>query len=250
MAVERASPPPLPAEAADARVLSTVSWVLTQRLGLPLALPVRAYFYGSREAFERGLVSEAGAEPWLARDQASFATGVGNASGIFLRADKLATAPLVARAGLYAHELTHMSQYELAGGRRATSEQWIREGFADWVKFRTLDALSLRPFAESRRRIIEEVRRAGPVDGFPALGVLVSSRQWVGARESAGVPATYGQAFLATDWLVERYGIEKVIEYFRRFGRLDDRVFNFRTVFGVPPGQFAQEFRARRPALL
>jgi hypothetical protein len=250
VAVERASPPPLPAEAADARVLSTVSWILTQRLGLSLSLPVRAYFYGSREAFEHGLVREAGAEPWLARDQASFATGVGTAHGIFLRADKLAAAPLHVRAGLFAHELTHMSQYELAGGRRATSEQWLREGFAEWVKFRTLDALSLRPFAESRRRVIDEVRRAGPVDGFPALGVLVSNRQWVGARESAGTAATYGQAFLATDWLIERHGSEKVIEYFRRFGKTDDRATNFRAVFDTPPGQFAQEFRSRLPTLL
>lgn len=248
--VDRASPPPIPADASDARVLSTVSWVLAQQLGLPLSLPVRAYLYSSEEAFGQGLVTEAGAESWLAKDQARFATGVGTAQGIFLRSDKLAAAPLVVRAGLFAHELTHMSQYELAGGRRASSEQWLREGFADWVRFRTLDILALRPYAESKRRVLEEVRRAAPVDRFPALGVLVTNRQWISARNELGGGATYGQAFLATDWLIERHGSARVIDYFRRFGRSDDRSRNFLAVFGTPAGQFAQEFRSRLPTLL
>ena len=248
--VARASQPPLPADASDAQVLSTVSWILTRELGLPLSWPVRAYFYSSQAAFEQGLVTEAGAELSLVKDQARFATGVGTAHGIFLRADKLAEAPLVVRAGLFAHELTHVSQYELAGGRRAGSEQWLREGFADWVKFRTLDALGLRPYAESRRRVLEEVRRAGPTDRFPALGVLVTNRQWIAAREDRGTAATYGQAFLATAWLVERHGSARVIEYFRRSGDGGDPARNFRAAFGTPAGQFAQEFRAGLPALL
>lgn len=248
--VDRPIAPPLLRDASDSRVVATVSWVLTRQLGLPLSWPVTAYFYSSQEAFEEGLVAHGSADLVSAKAQARFATGVGTAKGIFLRSDRLVAAPLLVRAGLIAHELTHMSQYELARGRRAGSEQWIREGFADWVKFRALDALSLRPYAESRRRVIEDVRSAGPVASLPALGGLASHRQWMDARDGAGSAATYGQAFLAADWLVERYGHAAVVDYFRRFADRDDAAGNFRAAFGLARGQFAAEFRARLPALL
>ena len=248
--VGRPIAPPLLRDASDARVVATVAWVLTRQLELPLSWPVAAYFYTSQEAFEDGLVAQGSADLVSARAQARYATGVGTARGIFLRSDRLVAAPLLVRAGLIAHELTHVSQYELAAGRRAGSEQWIREGFADWVKFRTLDALSLRPYAESRRRVIEDVRGAGPVERLPALGVLVSNRQWMDARDGAGSAATYGQAFLATDWLVERHGHAAVVDYFRRFADRDDAAANFRAAFGVAAGRFAEDFRARLPALL
>lgn len=248
--VERAERPPIPAGATDTQVLAAVSWVLASRLGLPLTLPIRVYFYSSQDAFETGLMTEARAEAAMAKDQARFATGVGTAEGIFIRTDKLATAPLAVRVGLYAHELTHVSQYEMAGGRRAGSEQWLREGFADWARYRTLDALMLRPYAESKRRVLEELRRAGPVDRFPGLGVLVSNRQWISVRNDLGAAATYGQAFLAADWLVERHGSARVVDYFRRFAHVDDRARNFLAAFGEPAGRFAIEFSARLPTLL
>lgn len=248
--VGRPLSPPLLRDASDSRVVATVSWVLTRDLGLPLPWPVAAYFYASQEAFEDGLVAHASADLVAAREQARFATGVGTARGIFLRSDRLVAAPLHVKAGLIAHELTHMSQYEMARGRRSTSGQWIREGFADWVKFRTLDALSLRPYAESRRRIIEDVRGAGPVASLPALDILASNRQWMDARDGVGSAATYGQAFLAIDWLVEGHGHGSILDYFRRFADRDDPAANFRAAFGVAPGRFAEEFRAKLPALL
>jgi hypothetical protein len=248
--VERTIPPPLPADPTDERLLATVSWALTQRIGLPLSLPVHVHFYPNQAEFERALTAEARSDSPLVKDQARYATGVGTANGIHLRGDRLASVPLEVRVALFAHELTHVSQYELAGGRRATSEQWLREGFADWVQFRTTDLLSIRPYAESRRRMVEVVRRSGPADRFPSLGMLVSNRQWVLARTELGSAATYGQAFLATDWLIQRHGSDRVVDYFRRFASVDDRARNFRAAFGHPPGEFAQEFRARLASLL
>ena len=248
--VSRPVAPPLLRDASDSRVVATVSWVLTRQLGLPLSWPIAAYYYASQEAFEDGLVAHGDADLAAAREQARFATGVGTARGIFLRSDRLAAAPLHVRAGIVAHELTHVSQYEMARGQRAASVQWLREGFADWVKFRTLDALSLRPYAESRRRVIEDVRGAGPVERLPALGGLASHRQWMDARDGAGAAATYGQAFLATDWLVERCGHAAVLDYFRRFADRPAAADNFAAAFGLAPGQFLQEFHTRLPGLL
>jgi hypothetical protein len=246
----RSEPPPLATESGDPEVLSAVAWFVTQRVGLPLPLWLHAHFFPSQDAFEQGLVARARVDADIAREQARFATGVGTAEGMFLRGDRLAGAPLHVRVGLYAHELTHVSQYELAGGRRGASEQWLREGFADWVRYQALDHFRVRPYAESRRRAIREVRQWGAAARLPALGVLVSNRQWTAARTQWGAAATYGQAFLAADWLVERAGRERVVEYFRRFGRSDDRAAHFREVFGMPPGQFHVEFRTRLASLL
>ena len=243
---------PLRADASDADTLAAVAAILVERFELPLpaAPPLRAHFYSSQDAFEQGLVSDGGMpDRAMARDQARFAVGVGTASGMFFRGDRLALVPRMERVGLFAHELTHVSQFELAGGRRG-GDQWIREGFADWIKYRTIEVLGMRTYADSRRQVLRQVARAGPPDGLPALGVLVTNRQWVTARNELGGPATYGQAFLAVDWLVERTGRERVLDYFRRFARRDDRTGHFRDAFGMPPGLFAEEFRARLPALL
>src|SRR5262245_37567159 len=66
--VERPIAPPLGSDASDARVLATVSWVLTRQLGLPLPWPLGAYFYGSQDAFVDGLVARGGADPGSARE--------------------------------------------------------------------------------------------------------------------------------------------------------------------------------------
>lgn len=248
--LDRTGPPALQAGADHSQVLSSVAGIVVNRIGLPLSRPLHAYFYSTQEAFELGLVTDARVDTWLAKDQARFAWGVGTYYGIFLREDKLGSASLLSRVGLIAHELTHVGQYELVGGRRGSSDQWLREGFAEWVKFQALEHLGLRPYAESRSRVVQEVRRAGPVEKFPALTGLATNREWTAARIQFGRIATYRQAFLATDWLVERNGSQTVIEYFRRFGRFDDREGNFLAAFGLPVGEFAKEFRLKLSTLV
>lgn len=242
--LDQASPPAL-SESADTRsVLASVAWVIVNRLGLPLSSPLHAYFYASQEAFELGLVTDARTETWFAKDQARFAWGVGSYYGIFLREDKLVAAPLLARVGLVAHELTHVGQYALAGGRRGSSDQWLREGMAEWARFRVLEHFGLRPYAESKRRVLQEARRVGSVERLPSLLSLVGNREWTAIQNQSGRVATYAQAFLAFDLLVERRGSAAALDYFRRFGRVDDRAANFEAAFGLPVAQFATEFRA------
>lgn len=239
------APPPALSEGADTRsVLSSVAWVLLNKLGLPLSSPLHAYFYSTPEAFELGLVTDARTETWFAKDQARFASAVGSYYGIFLREDKLATAPLLTRVGLVAHELTHVSQYELAGGQRGNSDQWLREGMAEWARFRVLEHFGLRSYADSKGRVLQEVRRVGSIEKFPSLTSLVTNREWTTTQNQSGRAATYAQAFLAFDLLVERRGSEAVLDYFRRFGRVNDRAANFQAAFGRPVDQFADEFRA------
>ncbi len=248
--LDRPAPPSLSESADTETLLGAVASVLVGRIGLPLSSPLNAYLYSNQEAFELGLVTEARGETWLAKDMARFAWGVGTYYGIFLRQDKLSTAPLFRRVGLIAHELTHVSQYEVAGGRRGTSDQWLREGAAEWVRFRVLEYFQLRSYADSKAEVIQEVRRRGSAEEFPSLTSLVTFREWVTARNQSGQWATYSQAFMAVDLLVERRGSAAVMEYFRRFGRLNDREENFRAAFGQPVSEFAREFRSSLSDLL
>jgi hypothetical protein len=239
---------PLRGDASDAELISAVAAVLVERLELPLPGRIRAYFYGSQDAFELGLVTDGQiTDRAMARDQARFATGVGTPHGIFLRADRLARATVAARVGLYAHELTHLSQYEMAGGRRG-GDQWLREGFADWVRLRAVDHFGLRPYAAGLEQVRRQVARQ-PLDKLPGLDRLVTNRQWVTARNDLGGPATYGQALLAADRLVERSGRAQVIAYFRSFARRDNRIANFEAAFGLSPDAFAEEFRGHLRSL-
>jgi hypothetical protein len=230
----------------DATLLGTVARTVKQ-LGMPLSSPVYAYFYATAEAFELGLVTEARAERWFAKDQASFAVGVGTRYGIFLRADKLAGMSLANRVGVVAHELTHVSQFELAGGGRGAAEQWLREGVADWIRYRVIETLGLGAYAESRQRVINGLRRSSRP--FPGLRALSTNRQWTTAAMQYGSGGTYGPAFLATDWLVERFGREAVVTYFRRAGVLLDGDQAFREAFGLTLARFSEEFGVHLSAL-
>lgn len=243
------APAPLYDAIDDQVLLASVASFVVGTLRLPLSSPVYAYFYGSPDAFEHGLVRDARFDAWVAKDQASFAWGLGTYYGVFLRGDKLAGAPLHVRVGLIAHELTHVSQYELAAGRRSVSEQWLREGWADWVRYRALDHFRLRRYAESREGMIRALRRRG-LERLPVLTDLGTSREWNAARAALGQLATYGQAFLAADWLVERRGSAAHVDYFRRFAWVEDRERNFEAAFGVSRDRFAEEFRERLTAWL
>jgi hypothetical protein len=64
-----------------------------------------------------------------------------------------------------------------------------------------------------------------------------------------GSPATYGQAFLAVDWLVEQYGSAKLTEFLGRFALDADPRMHWGTVFPIPYRQFGDDFRARLDGL-
>ena len=247
--IERGEPTAVAGDPDDASVLRTVASVLVTRFELPLRAPIRAYFYGSKAAFEAGLVKEALLTATVARDQAAYAVGVGTAYGIFLRGDQLRAAPLALRAGVFAHELAHISQYELAGGGRGVSEQWLREGFADWVKYRTVDVLGIRRYGDSRNVMENAVRDAMAKGEFPDLDHLSANRDWMAHRRRAGSMATYGQAFLAVDQLVERVGHPTVVDYFRRAGASKDRDASFQASFNVLRAEFVADFRRYLAAL-
>ena len=223
----------------DYRVaIVTVARLIEQEVGVP-QFPVTFHFFPDEAAFEAKLL-EVGYEPALARNAAREMVAIGGHRGVLLNESKLLGRSWIDRVALFAHELTHSLQYELGGGRRGASDQWMREGFADWISMRVLERLGAARPGDLRRHRIEEFRRRGSTT--VPFEEMATFRQWVDvSARSEG--ATYLQAFLATDFLIERHGMSALISYFSGFARSDDRLGIFRRTFG-------QELRAFEKALL
>jgi hypothetical protein len=251
ISVDAAATPAIAPDIEDEALLAAIASTLVGKLGLPLASPLYAHFYDSEEAFERGLIRDAGASPVTVSDHVRFATGVGSDRGIFIRRDKLTRNSVVVRAGLFAHELAHVAQAALSGRRRVLAEQWLREGHADWVKYQVLEVLGLQSYTRSRLVQVREIRRGGrPLTELPPLTMLSETRGWVATRDKDGKGASYAQAFFATEYLVELRGAEAIAAYFRRAQPARNRGDAFETAFGMSLEDFAADFSKKLPELV
>jgi hypothetical protein len=238
--------PALATNPSDEELINTVAWLIRHQLELPFPAAIKAYVYVNQATMVDGLMAVAGESRDEAWDKGRFAAGVAARSGLFLRGDYLARMHYTARAGLIAHELAHVSQMQLREGGRGRAAQWILEGHADWVKMRVLDLMRYRPYAESRDHVVRTVVTSStPLALFPPLQDLDGNPAWVAATNKLGAPATYCQAFLAIDWLVERYGSAKVTEFLGRFSRNENPREHWSDVFPIPYRQFVDEFRGR-----
>jgi hypothetical protein len=161
---------------------------------------------------------------------------------VLLNESKLVTLSWADRVALLAHELTHSLQYELGGGKRGASDQWLREGFADWTAMRVVERLGVLRRGELRRQRIEAFRSGG--ERIWPLAEMVTFPQWV-ALSARSDGESYLQAFFAVDFLVERHGVPAILDYFSRFARSDDRLGNFRATFGEELASFEKALAAR-----
>lgn len=210
--------------------------VIHNDLGLD-SFPLVFQFYPDANAFEATLL-ESGYDRALARATARTMQAVGGHRRIVLNESALAGQPWPARVTALAHEVGHSIQYEWGGGQRGTSDQWLREGFAEWLALQVLDRLGGPRLDAARQRYSDVLRRntPSPADA-PALEDMVTFRQWVtlGQRPNS---SQYAQAFLSVDFLIERHGMPAVVSYFRSFARSSDRPANFRGAFGESLASF------------
>ena len=243
---EGSDQPVLGANPKDDELIDAAAWLIRHKLELPFPPTIRAYVYVNEATLVDGLIKVAGDTRDEAWDKGRYAAGVAARNGLFLRGDYVARMHLVARAGLFAHELAHVSQTQLRNGGRGRAAQWILEGHADWVKVRVLDLLRYRSYAESRDHIVRTVVGSPtPITLFPDLQELARNDAWVASTNKLGAPATYCQAFLAVDWLVERYGRAKVTEFLGRFALDSPPREHWAEVFPISYRQFVDEFRVR-----
>lgn len=229
------------------QALASIGVVMTDQLGLP---PARAalYFHRDREAFQAALEAD-GYPPEFAEQTASVLIAVSGHERVVINDRALEEVDWLFRVALLAHELTHTLQYEFAGGKRGTSDQWLREGFAEWVEVEVLVRLGFttRPAAQ---RVLRTRLLDARADRWPPLSEMVTFPQWVALAEQVGQEALYGYAAIATDHLLERHDLATVINYFRLFAKSDDRLENFRRAFGYDLAEFERSFTERLRALL
>ena len=238
--------PPLGTSPGDAELINSIAWLMNNKLDLPFPAVTKAYVYVNEATLVDGLVTLGGEKSAEAWDRWRNASGVATRNGIFLRGDHMAWMHLQGRAGLLAHELAHVSQRKLGDGGKRRPAVWILEGHADWVKFQVRDMLGYRPYGESRQDVVRAVVGSStPIKLFPDLLALAGTAGWTSWTRKLGATATYCQAFLAVDWLIERYGSTKLLEFMGRFALDSAPGEHWTTAYPIPYRQLTEEFRAR-----
>jgi hypothetical protein len=216
-----------------------IAAIMSTSLGLPVPEHVMVFVYSGREVFEQGLIHDGNVSPARAAELSDFAIGVGKRRQLLLHDD------VSHRNGrewlrLIAHELTHVSQIELAEGE-GRAEQWLAEGMAEWVAFTVLERLGLDTVKQRRTIAAAGIRNhAALVAARLDLETLGTPRGFTVRHLREGSLPTYQLAFLMADYLISRDGFGKVVDYFGAFGDSYDRRENFQHAFG----QSLEEFEA------
>jgi nucleotide-binding universal stress UspA family protein len=223
----------------------SIAAIMTRDLGLP-DLQASLYLHRDREAFRAALEAD-GYDPAFARDTAAALTAVSGFRRVIVNENGLRDVGWHYRVGVLAHELTHTLQYEFSGGSRGTSEQWLREGFAEWVEVEVLVALGFTTRRQARTIAVNQLRDAGAP---PPLSRMVTFPDWVALAQRGGQEPIYAQALLAAELLLDRHGVPAAIEYFTLFASSDDRLANFRQAFGEELSDFDRAFAAHAAALV
>jgi hypothetical protein len=220
--------------------------VMTEDLQIPLPKTSFTLFsYPYREAFAQGLTEKFQTDPTLAREIAQSALGrirqTKEGKQMLVNAEILESLSWTARIHVFAHELTHIAQYELAYGA-LRGDLWLIEGFADWVAYRVLEVLGLDTLNRRRSQKIAQVIGKDDHLPLPSLSQMTSVEDWSILNTRYGSAVPYAQAFLATDLLIQQHGISSVIDYFRRVSSAKDRLENFEAAFGEELLAFEHEF--------
>ena len=235
--LDRPAPASLARNPRNDVLFDTIAAVLRDDLGLPLPTPLKTFVCRDEAALDEALYRNLGT-----LHGAGYAMGIATPAGAFFRGDYLVNASLRARVDVIAHELAHMSQLRLATGRVDRVPMWIREGHAVWAAFRILDLLAVRPYRDSRADIVLSLGAVvTPVDRLPDLDALAGPGSW-----NRGLPryaATYGQAFLAVERLIERSSRATPVELLRLPPEPVDFNDHWAKVSPIPYREFAEDFR-------
>ncbi len=223
--------------------VNVIAAIMVSELGLPLPSRFTVFVFPSRAAYAGGLASTGLMPASRAAEIAEYSVGLGHHRQLLLNDGALRGACGSTWLAVLAHELTHGAQYELSAGRRGRSEQWIREGMAEWVAYRVLDGLGEASFSNQRERALREVAKVWqPFEGKRLdLVDLGRPRGWEARHLRPGGQAQYRLAFVLTEELIQRGGWDRLLAYFRAFADSDDRSGNFHGAFGISLEEFERQ---------
>jgi hypothetical protein len=225
-----------------------IAAILIRDLRMPVPPRVTVYVYSSRRIFEEGLVQDGQVSRLRAAELSDFAAGIGKRRQLLLHHDGAVSSADWLR--LLAHELTHVSQIEMAQGE-GRAEQWLAEGMAEWAAFHVLERLRLDTLLRRRAAALQAVRRhPALVGGRLDLESLGTPGGFTNRHLRDGSQATYQLVFLLADHMIQRDGLDRVVEYFHSFRGRVDRSGNFRAAFGQSLSEFEGEALAHLASIV
>jgi hypothetical protein len=231
------------------RAVQGIAAMLARDLRLPMPERVTVYVYSSRQVFEQGLIRDAHVSPVRAAELSDFAIGVGRRRQLLFN-DEAYDHRGREWLRLIAHELSHVSQIELAQGE-GRAEQWLAEGMAEWIAFNVLERLGLDTVQARRGIAAAGIRtHAALVAAKLDLDTLGTPRGFTVRHLKEGSLPTYQLAFLMADYLITRDGFDRTVEYFRGFGRGGGRRETFRNAFNQTLEEFESEVLAHLKTLV
>ena len=244
------------------QALATTLDIMQRDLELP-RLRVSLVFLPDTKRFKALLLST-GYPPELARESARRLIAIGGHRTVLINQARLERQGWPERVSILAHELGHVLQYDLGGGTRGTSAQWLREGFCEWLELRVMEALGHADAAKTWRRAIVNVRnpartqvmtlggpsaypdwieRTNERTRVPPLSALRSWPDWVAQLAGPAGRSLPDYAFVAVATLLEEHGLPGVLRYFELFAERQDPVANFLEVFGESEEDFEERLR-------
>ena len=251
------------------KMLAAITSVMVTELKLP-AIHGSVTFYSSQASFEAGVMQEAQEDLERLRQQLGPRANQLNGETVLFGAKRSAVSsvalamykkvlvnewrfsktPRSEQLRILAHELTHLVQKQVVDYRLILFDQWLAEGFAEWVGYKVADSLAVESMAKGRETALGFIAAAKSYQTFPGLGQLAMNSDWITWARTLGAPATYGQAFIAADYLIEQKGLSTVMEYFRLFRKINDHNRNFAIAFGESISSFDGRFTNHLEALM
>jgi hypothetical protein len=230
-----------PRRARYAQDVTAIAAAFESALALP-PVEVPLVLFPNRRAFATGLI-ERGYTPELAEIASGF-DAIGGASAVLVNAQIVDRYERRRRIRLLAHELVHSMQYRWGGGTRGASEQWLREGFAEWVACRVAAHLRAGDFDELRDEALAPLSAVQPGTAPAPLEGLSTFPQWATAQRRSG-GRLYAQAFLGAELLIDTSGTAALAEYFTRFATGTERRQAFSDSFGMDLAAFESVLQQR-----
>lgn len=224
-----------------------IAAILAKRFGLSVPDRVTVYVYTGRRAFEQGLIQDGRVSPVLAATLSDFAVGVGARRQVLLQ-ENTRDRTTRERLRLIAHELTHVSQIELAGGE-GRGEQWLAEGMAEWVAFSVLEHLRLDTLSRRRLQAVSGLRtHATLLQTGLDLETRGTPRGFTAWHLRDGTLPAYQLSFLMADYLIQLRGFDRMKMYFASFKSSGDRRANFQNAFRLTIADFETDLLAHLTA--
>jgi hypothetical protein len=200
-------------------------------------------FYSRGDVLKSALVAE-GHSSATADAAVGLMDGIASPGRIRINVDAMYALAWPARIWVLAHELTHVAQYQLAGGRRGSSPQWLREGMAEWVGLRVLETLGRGSGPLALKNARRQLGRTAKKRRLPSLSDLATPASWILRVAEWSHRPLYDLSLVAATDLIERHGMSAALDYFAAFARSDEAAANFRLCFGEEPAEFEARFDA------